>query len=577
MDDMAEEADGYTARAKNIRDAYDALGFTEAKYHRYGTPLSDDSDKVAYSFAKKSITDGKTTDTLVVVPVRGGGYGAEWASNFRIGKTGNAYGFDKAARMVLKDLKAYLGSIEVTGQLKLWVTGYSRGAATANLLVHYINSEVAAGRFGAPLSASNIYAYTFATPNCYYAELGDAVEADNNIFNVIRANDMVPKIPIMHWGFKKYGQVRILPEYADKHVAAEYKKLTGRSLEVNNMASMWNGTTDSMAVVVPDRETYYNSYQNKVSAIFRDEFAAPGGELAVAFGKMLGIMVNTDPAASAVALGFSGLSVLSSGAGGLGSVDNMHYPEHYLSWLELGQSEFATTYAHLPAGGRSKYDKILDPTFKSNYKRYRIYCPVDIEVSSPSGEVLVSIINDEVKEDKLPCAVNGEEKTFYLFNNVNGYHIELTGNDSGSMSYFVDEYNNDSECVRSVYYYNIPLDKGLVYEGDVSDEIRDASEDYSISDGKTSFPKALDTMEGESLFFTVSVNRGVAEKTAAREGEAVLLYADLDEDEEFVRWEADDPDVMFDDPTSPVTFVRMPSDDVEITALTKKDTQKEGS
>ena len=64
---------------------------------------------------------------------------------------------------------------------------------------------------------------------------------------------------------------------------------------------------------------------------------------------------------------------------------------------------------------------------------------------------------------------------------------------------------------------------------------------------------------------------------AAREGEAVLLYADLDEDEEFVRWEADDPDVMFDDPTSPVTFVRMPSDDVEITALTKKDTQKEGS
>ena len=63
-----------------------------------------------------------------------------------------------------------------------------------------------------------------------------------------------------------------------------------------------------------------------------------------------------------------------------------------MCWLELGQSEFAATYAHLPAGGRSKYDQILNSTFKSNYKRYRFYCPVDIEVSLPSGEVLVSIV-----------------------------------------------------------------------------------------------------------------------------------------------------------------------------------------
>ena len=109
-----------------------------------------------------------------------------------------------------------------------------------------------------------------------------------------------------------------------------------------------------------------------------------------------------------------------------------------MCWLELGQSEFATTYAHLPAGGRSKYDQILNSTFKSNYKRYRFYCPVDIEVSLPSGEVLVSIVNNEVREDKLPCNVSGEEKSFYLLGNAGGYHIELTGNDSGSMSYFVD-------------------------------------------------------------------------------------------------------------------------------------------
>lgn len=566
-DTMTEEADGYTARAKNIRDAYGALGFTGAKYYYYGTPLSDASDKAAYSFAHKSITDGKTTDTLVVVPIRGGGYGAEWASNFRIGKTGNSYGFDKAARKVLADLKTYLKSVKVKGKLKLWVTGYSRGAATANLLTHYINSEVAAGKFGAPLSTGNIYAYTFATPNCYYSEMGDATKVDDNIINVISSNDMVPRIPLMHWGFKKYGQVKVFPEYADKRVATEYKELTRRNLEVNNMASMWNGITDSMASVVPDRQTYYSEYQERVSANFRDEFSTSNGKLAVAFGQMLEIMLFKNPLASAMALGYSGAVVMGSGASGMQSVENMHYPEHYLSWLELGESDFATTYAHLPASGRRKYDGMHNSTFKSNYKRYRFYCPVDIEVSSPSGKVLVSIVNDEIIEDKLPCNVSGDEKSFYLLSNIEKYHIVLTGNDSGSMSYFVDEYNSDSECVRSVYFYSIPLQKGTVYQDDVSISINDPNEDYSITSGDVKSEKALDTLTDLSASFLVTVDRGFAEVSDAQEGEAVMIHADPGVGEKFVRWVADDPDVVFDDPTSPDTFVRMPGDDVKITAV----------
>ncbi len=48
-------------------------------------PLDDTSDKVAYTLAMKYIAnkDGGT-DTLIAVPIRGGGYGGEWASNFNV-------------------------------------------------------------------------------------------------------------------------------------------------------------------------------------------------------------------------------------------------------------------------------------------------------------------------------------------------------------------------------------------------------------------------------------------------------------------------------------------------------------
>ena len=84
-------------RANNIKKAYKSLGFSKIEYQKYDVPLSDASNTVAYSFAKKTITSGSSKDTLVAVVVRGGGYGAEWASNFDVGKSGNANGFDKAA------------------------------------------------------------------------------------------------------------------------------------------------------------------------------------------------------------------------------------------------------------------------------------------------------------------------------------------------------------------------------------------------------------------------------------------------------------------------------------------------
>ena len=69
--------DGYAEALKrlritNIEKAYVSLGFDTAEYYNYDVPVSDSSNKVAYSIAKKEIDNG---NVLYVVVPRGGGYG----------------------------------------------------------------------------------------------------------------------------------------------------------------------------------------------------------------------------------------------------------------------------------------------------------------------------------------------------------------------------------------------------------------------------------------------------------------------------------------------------------------------
>ena len=108
-----EKLDYYT-RAQNLINMYNQLMVVDREYHNYDIPLSDNKDKVAYSLGLKYIQDSEgNTDTLIVLPVRGGGYGAEWASNFRVeGNSGNHYGFQLAAGDIYSSLQAYLKKLE---------------------------------------------------------------------------------------------------------------------------------------------------------------------------------------------------------------------------------------------------------------------------------------------------------------------------------------------------------------------------------------------------------------------------------------------------------------------------------
>ena len=188
-------------RSANIADAYAKLGFDKVDYYNYGVTLNDSSDKVAYSIGRKTLGDGST---LVTAFIRGGGYGAEWASNFNLTDEAMAQGyhqgFSAASDEVLDTLTATLA--QISGPVKVWITGYSRGAATANLLAGKLDDYA---QTTDRLAAENIFTYTFATPCGVLPGRDPEAEIYGNVFNIVNPGDLVTMVAPAAWGYGRYG------------------------------------------------------------------------------------------------------------------------------------------------------------------------------------------------------------------------------------------------------------------------------------------------------------------------------------------------------------------------------------
>ena len=111
-----------------------------------------------------------------------------------------------------------------------------------------------------------------------------------------------------------------------------------------------------------------------------------------------------------------------------------------------------------------------------------ISCPVNVVVKDSTGAIVAYVFNNKVKvtsDEADISVVNGEQK-YIRFSSIDDYTLELTGTDSGTMSYYVYECDSD-EVNRSFGVENIPLTDGVVYTGKV-DSITDCSaEDFSLS------------------------------------------------------------------------------------------------
>ena len=218
--------------------------------------------------------NGQAKD-IIAVSVRGtNGTLAEWSSNFDVGTPKydstftdskfakyacgsadwadkeNHKGFDIASTRLFKNLTSYLTSNSYSkSNTVIWITGHSRGAAIANIM-------------GARLKDNGYksFAYTFATPNTTTKSATTVKNNYKHIFNILNAEDFVPRVPMSQWNFTKYGR-NATDSIDTSNYKQEWDNLTGITAVVGNGynpidLSALNTTVQKLSTIASNSPTH---------------------------------------------------------------------------------------------------------------------------------------------------------------------------------------------------------------------------------------------------------------------------------------------------------------------------------
>lgn len=210
----------------------------------YGYQKSPTMNSIACVVSNKNIGD----TSIIAVAVRGGGYEGEWAGNFNVGTDTNHAGFEVAKQQVCDNIIRFINQdgITLNKNIKFWITGYSRAAATANLVAADVNNKKLVGTSACydlndyNYSADDVFAYCFETPrNTRDKNAKNATY--NNIFNIVNRIDPVPRVAPAAWNYVRYGKDCYLPSKETYNPKA-YSSLVDKVS--NNFDKIYTGKSD---------------------------------------------------------------------------------------------------------------------------------------------------------------------------------------------------------------------------------------------------------------------------------------------------------------------------------------------
>ena len=188
---------------QETEELLDSAGFTVTLQNHYDKEPEDASHTCAFTIASGDVLcQEKETPALLVV-IRGTLEVGEWYSNFdlcpsHLDPPEYAENFLFCAEDVLLSLQENLEGLP--DDMPIIVTGFSRGAACANLLGVLLH-ECAPER--------SVYVYTFACPNTIGKD--SVLCKQDHIFNYINPSDLIPMLPLPEWGFARAGNDIVLP------------------------------------------------------------------------------------------------------------------------------------------------------------------------------------------------------------------------------------------------------------------------------------------------------------------------------------------------------------------------------
>lgn len=290
--DVHYETDNITGtnkhREDNIIDTYNTLGFAGAEFYNYDKTLNASDDKTAYSFSYKNVKTDKKTFTIIPVVIRGGGYGAEWVSNFNLGNDVCHQGFLNAANEIVSSLSNYTNELKkeglLKGDIKYWVTGYSRGAAVADIVAALINNDMQ------KFHAADVYGYCFATPQWINKNTYSAFSRNySGIFNIINQGDAIPTVALSEWGYGRIGQDVYLNADSEFDIAAAENvvyALTGNERmksavkTVSNLTGVYefDNTLEGLAANSSEYSQKYQQYIMDICELLCTQYSGNNGE-----------------------------------------------------------------------------------------------------------------------------------------------------------------------------------------------------------------------------------------------------------------------------------------------------------
>ncbi|WP_294846962.1 leucine-rich repeat protein [uncultured Eubacterium sp.] len=529
---------------ENVKNLFGKCGFVidgaDNTFQQKNYDIKTGTDTIACSFANKKIGDS----TLVAVAVRSGGYGAEWASNLTLGSKGDHFGFDDASNKVYKYLADYVNSRNITGKVKFWITGFSRGGATANLLAAKLDNTIDSHP-KITYSKEDVYAYTFATPAGAVKSNNPHSKKYNNIFNIINFHDLVPLVAPSQtgWSFDRYGITKVLPFSESTSVSAIYepkmvKYLNGMGYEykVNNFKSYINfgygpvvqkNNYDTLGVFnrkfiksvanqIGGRYLYVLNYQNKLR-----NFASKNG------WKIYAGLLDMDT--------YRDFFILLYGEGTWHPHLTATAIKNY-DLLTVVHSENANYLAWMMC-----MDKNYDPSnheyfTNGDYRVVKVNCPVDVNVYDESNNLVASIINDvpqQIDGSTIISSIDeNEQKVVYL--PVDGeYRVEVKARENCQTTYSVNEYTGfSSDLSKVVAYQDVDMKKNETLVSNVdsytNEEISDeegttngSSVDYNLElNNKKLAPEVNATGEEiKNVTYTVNVSYDENQGAASAGGE----------------------------------------------------------
>ena len=513
----------YDQYDKNIKTLMEQCGFAEDDmYSEYHFNEKPQANSIGCAIGRKTITVDGEKIPLIAVAVRSSGYKAEWASNASVGRSGDHDGFDLSAGKVKDYLIDYISSNKIQGDIKIWITGYSRGAAVATQAAAklddlsgfaYPDDASESGYSRVDFDKKDIYAYGFATPAGAEKSSKPHSSDYSNVFSIIEYNDPVPLVAPEKWKFDRYGTTKMFIYRETSHKGAynlyldrisrrldegkgynirnfknyvrtsmAFPQVTENPLNHDTQGTVLRKSIKALADVMGNRDKYVDKYQVLVEAAAKKFLADQPNDFNVHFSDILDAFLPKVPQFAVLHPHLSVTLIKNIKTLAEVHADN----DYYLGWMQLMDEN---------------YDDNLPLAWgEPNYRVFKANCPVDMYVYDSGNNLVASIVNevpsDDENQDIIVSIDENGQKVAYLPTDSD-YRVEVKAREACHVSCEVEEYNAEyGEPTRVTNFDTVSLQSEESMTANIS-----AFSDSELTEGADEGSEAQYTLEknGESI------------------------------------------------------------------------------